>query len=79
MPTEETDDDGYLKPTEISLPAYKLALLNGNTTAGSNKDLPGMNRSLTSEPKTKDLLRERYTELGFKPSNSANDLAETIL
>lgn len=80
MPVEETDDDGYLKPREIIPPAYKPALLNGNATTGSNKDLQGSNRSLTNEPKSKDLIHERYTELGFKPqTNNANDLAETAL
>lgn len=78
MLSEETDDDGYLKPREIVPPGYKATLLNGNVTSGSNKDLQGSNRSLTNESKSKDLIHERYTELGFKPSNNANDL-ETAL
>ncbi|KAJ7350232.1 hypothetical protein OS493_037695 [Desmophyllum pertusum] len=73
---EETDDDGYLKPTEIVPPTFKPALLNGNVTASSN-NLQGSNRSLTNEPKSKE--HERYTELGFKPAHSANDVAETEL
>ena len=79
MPSEEADDDGYLKPREIVPPGYKTALFNGNITSGSNRDLQGSNRSLTNESKPKDLTHERYTELGFKPSNNANDLAETAL
>lgn len=79
MPSEETDDDGYLKPREIGPPGYKAALFNGNVPSGSNRDLQGSNRSLTNESKSKDLTQERYTELGFKPSNNANDLAETAL
>ena len=88
MPREEIDDDGYLKPREIVPPGYKAALLNGNATSGSNglllpesykEDLQGSNRSLTNESKSKDLIQERYTELGFKPANNANDLAETAL
>ena len=78
MPSEETDDDGYLKPREIVPPGYKAAFLNGNVTSGSSKDLQGSNRSLTNESKSKDLIHERYTELGFKPPNNANDL-ETAL
>jgi len=79
MPSEETDDDGYLRPREIGPPGYKAALFNGNVPSGSNRDLQGSNRSLTNESKSKDLTQERYTELGFKPSNNANDLAETAL
>jgi len=79
MPSEETDDDGYLKPREIGPPGYKAALFNGNVPSGSNRDLQGSNRSLTNESKSKDFTQERYTELGFKPSNNANDLAETAL
>ena len=88
MPREEIDDDGYLRPREIVPPGYKAALLNGNATSGSNglllpesykEDLQGSNRSLTNESKSKDLIQERYTELGFKPANNANDLAETAL
>ena len=81
LPAEETDDDGYLKPVENIVLAHKKPafLLNGNVT-GSNKELRGSNRSVASETKVKDLLEvERYTELGFKPSSSANSLAETIL
>lgn len=80
MPTEETDEDGYLKPRDIVPPAYKTALLNGSAATSSNKDLQESNRSLTNEPKAKDVIHERYTELGFKPStNNANELAETVL
>ena len=79
MPSEETDDDGYLRPREIVPPGYKAALLNGNVTSGSNGDLQGSNRSLTNESKSKDVIHGRYTELGFKPANNANDLAETAL
>ena len=79
MPREETDDDGYLKPREIVPSGYKAALFNGNLTSGSNRDLHGSNRSLTNESKSKDLIHERYTELGFKPSNNVNDVAETAL
>ena len=81
LPAEETDDDGYLKPVENILPAYNKPafLLNGSVT-GSNKELRGSNRSVASETKVRDLLEvERYTELGFKPSGSANSLAETVL
>lgn len=79
VPREETDDDGYLKPREIVPSGYKAALCNGNVTSGSNGDLHGSNRSLTNESKLKDIIHERYTELGFKPSNNANDVAETAL
>ena len=76
-PREETDDDGYLKPREIVPSGYKAALFNGNVASESNKDLHGSNRSLTNE--SKDMIQERYTELGFKPSNNTNDLVETAL
>lgn len=77
MPSEETDDDGYLRPREIVPPGYKAALLNVNSE--SNRDLQGSNRSLTNESKSKGLIHERYTELGFKPPNNAKDLTETVL
>lgn len=78
-PHEKMDEDGYLKPTEISPLGYKSALLNGNVNADSNKDLSGVNSYWTSEPKSKDLHCERYIDLGFKPTISSNDLAETVL
>lgn len=77
----ETDKDGYLTPLEIISPVREKSSLfmNGNVT-GSNKELCGSHRSVASETKIKDLLEvERYTELGFKPSSSANSLAETVL
>jgi len=77
MPCEETDDDGYLRPREIVPPDYKTALLNMNS--GSGRDLQGSNKSLTNEPKSKGLIHERYTELGFKPPNNASDITETVL
>ncbi|XP_022801625.1 vascular endothelial growth factor receptor 2-like [Stylophora pistillata] len=78
-PNEEMDEDGYLKPTEISPLGYKSAPLNGNVNVDSNKDLSGVNSYWTSEPKSKDLHCERYIDLGFKPTISSNDLAETVL
>lgn len=80
-PSDEIDSDGYLKPSEIIPPPYNkpALLLNGNVN-GSNKELHGSHRSVASETKVKDLLEvERYTELGFKPSSSANSLSETML
>ncbi|CAH3127131.1 unnamed protein product, partial [Porites lobata] len=77
----ETDKDGYLTPLEIISPVREKSTLfmNGNVL-GSNKELCGSHRSVASETKIKDLLEvERYTELGFKPSSSANSLSETIL
>lgn len=77
----ETDKDGYLTPLEIISPVREKSTLfmNSNVT-GSNKELCGSHRSVASETKIKDLLEvERYTELGFKPSGSANSLSETIL
>lgn len=81
MPSEETDCDGYLKPVEIISPACnKHALLLNGSVNGSSKELRGSHRSVASESKVKALLEgERYTELGFKPSSSANTLTETIL
>lgn len=79
LPNEEIDDDGYLKPTEISPLGYKSALLNGNVNNDRNKDLSGENKNWTSELKSKDLHCERYIGLGFKPTNSSNDIAETVL
>ena len=79
--SEEIDGDGYLKPSELIPPPYNKSalLLNGNVS-GSNKELQGSHRSVASESKVKDLLEvERYTELGFKPSSSANSLAETVI
>jgi len=79
--SEEIDGDGYLKPSELIPPPYNRSalLLNGNVS-GSNKELQGSHRSVASESKVKDLLEvERYTELGFKPSSSANSLAETVI
>lgn len=78
-PNEEIDDDGYLKPTEISPLGYKSALLNGNVNNDRDKDLSGENKNWTNELKSKDLHCERYIGLGFKPTNSSNDIAETVL
>ena len=77
----ETDGDGYLKPVDFpSAIINKSAILLNGSIAGSNKELHGSHRSVASESKVRDFLEvERYTELGFKPSSSANSLAETIL
>lgn len=78
----ETDCDGYLKPVDFPAPAIikKPAFLLNESITGSEKELHGSNRSVASESKIKEFLEvERYTELGFKPSSSANSLIETIL
>ena len=75
----ETDSEGYLKPVDFppSIVTKSAILLNGNVT-GSEKELHGSHRSVASESKSRDFLEvERYTELGFKPSSSANSLTET--
>ena len=78
----ETDCDGYLRPVDFPAPAIikKSAFLLNESITGSEKELHGSNRSVASESKIKEFLEvERYTELGFKPSSSANSLIETIL